>query len=108
VTDETRILRAQRELAAITGVERSPDGLVAAAVGVRGNLLGLRLDERVFRDHDSESLAEEIRRTVHAAGAAARRQALRVLRTSYPEWAVPPDVDPVYDPVLRELDRFGG
>jgi DNA-binding protein YbaB len=72
LTAESRRLRAslrdlQRDLAAVTGSARSPDGLVKATVGFRGQVLSLELDPRVYRRPDSKALADTIVATIQAA-----------------------------------------
>jgi DNA-binding protein YbaB len=45
----------------------SDDGLVRATVGARGELIDLALDRRIYRDLDTERLADEIVATVRQA-----------------------------------------
>jgi DNA-binding protein YbaB len=57
----------QRELTAVTGTAKSPDGYVTATVGPRGQLLRLQLDPRIYRKPDSAQLAQSITETVGKA-----------------------------------------
>ena len=50
----------QKRISRITGVGHSPDRLVKATVGPRGQLVDLEIDPRVFRNPDSRTLAEAI------------------------------------------------
>jgi DNA-binding protein YbaB len=61
------LLRSQARLREVRETATSPDGLVTATVGGRGELLELRLDERVFRRSDSRWLAGAIVTTAHRA-----------------------------------------
>ncbi|MFD2467647.1 YbaB/EbfC family nucleoid-associated protein [Amycolatopsis silviterrae] len=65
-------LRALRDgLPDIRGEAGSPDGLVHATVGGRGELLALDLDPRIYRLGDSHAVAHTITEAVRAAGVAA-------------------------------------
>lgn len=50
----------QRRINRITGTGWSPDRLVKAVVGPRGQLVDLEIDPRVFRNPDSRGLADAI------------------------------------------------
>lgn len=70
---QTRDLRAhlsvlRDELAAVRGHATSPDGHVTAEVGMRGELISLNLDGRIYRRPDAAELADVIHRTIAAAG----------------------------------------
>ncbi len=62
----------------------SPDGLVTATVGSRGELLDLSLDPRIYRTTDSAALAETIKATVKAAAGAASAQMIELARPFLP------------------------
>ncbi|WP_430789240.1 YbaB/EbfC family nucleoid-associated protein [Actinoplanes sp. G11-F43] len=57
----------QERLSTMNVTEESPDGLVRATVGPRGQLVDLKLDHEVYRRHDPDQLARTILRTVEAA-----------------------------------------
>ena len=57
----------QQRLSAMQVSAESPDGLVRATVGPRGQLIDLRLDRRVYRDMDAEQLARTIVSTTQDA-----------------------------------------
>jgi DNA-binding protein YbaB len=46
----------------------SDNGLISAAVNGRGELVGLELNPRIFRVHDSRALADDIAETIRRAG----------------------------------------
>src|SRR5947207_13846043 len=64
----------QRELKAVTGTAKSPDGYVTATVGPRGQLVKLQLDPRIYRKPDSAQLAQSITETVGKAAEDAARK----------------------------------
>jgi DNA-binding protein YbaB len=57
----------QRRLATLEAAAVSPDGLVRATVGPRGQLVDLRIDPRATRTVDSDRLARIILATVREA-----------------------------------------
>jgi len=57
----------QRELMQVTGTAWSPDRLIKATVGPRGQLVELEIDPRVYRRPNSTALAASIVATVRAA-----------------------------------------
>jgi DNA-binding protein YbaB len=50
----------QKRISRITGTGYSPDRMVKATVGPRGQLVDLEIDPRVFRNPDSRGLADAI------------------------------------------------
>jgi DNA-binding protein YbaB len=76
----------QRRLAEMQVSAESPDGLVRATVGARGQLVDLKLDRRAYRDLDPEQLGRVIVATVQQAGARTTEQ-VRDLMSAY----LPPD-----------------
>jgi DNA-binding protein YbaB len=96
-------LRAvQRGMAEVRASAESPDGLIAATVGGRGELLELALDARIYREHDSRALSRHILDTVKEAADLARAQVVALTRH-----LMPPEVtDPRFDPLLADLDRM--
>jgi DNA-binding protein YbaB len=100
---------AEDVLAMRNGIDRlrataySPDGLICATVGGRGELIDLELDPRIYRDTDAAALAKTIRETVRDAAAQAERGAARIAERLIGARAGQ-DVDPLFDPVLHLLD----
>ena len=85
----------------IRGTGYSPDGLVTAVVGGRGELVELELDPRIYREQNATRLAEEILAAVHEAAAEAEQEATKIA-----EKLLPPsrgDIDPRFDPALHML-----
>lgn len=76
LAERLRTMRA--ELRDIRATEYSPDGLITAVVGGRGELLELELDPRVLREQNAAALAQSIMDTVRSAAAAAGRESVRV------------------------------
>ncbi|MEY9863600.1 DNA-binding protein YbaB [Catenulispora sp. GAS73] len=74
----------QRRMAAVTGAARSPDRLIRATVGPRGQLLDLEIDPRTLRDPDSRALAATILATVRAAVEEAAGKSRAVLDAAVP------------------------
>jgi DNA-binding protein YbaB len=102
---ETR--RIRDAVAETTGTAESPDGLVEATVGVYGELVGLELDARIYRDQDASALSEQIRAAVHAAYEDAQDRVRRDLAR------VVADVDPgpsglAFGPFLSRLQAAKG
>ncbi|MCK2242828.1 MULTISPECIES: YbaB/EbfC family nucleoid-associated protein [unclassified Crossiella] len=84
-----------------TATAESPDGLVEVTAGPCGDLHELWLDPRHQRTRDAAALAATILATVRAATATARREATGPV----PPAADPALADPLFGPLLRELDR---
>ncbi|MFC6022186.1 YbaB/EbfC family nucleoid-associated protein [Plantactinospora solaniradicis] len=101
LTDDVLAMRDGIDKIRVTA--ESPDGLVAATVGGRGELRDLELDPRIYREPDAAALARTIVGTIRdAAGAAAQdaaRIAARLIRAEADERA-----DPLVDPVLHLLE----
>jgi DNA-binding protein YbaB len=73
-----RLQTMRGQLRDIRATEYSPDGLITAVVGGRGELLELELDPRILREQNASALAESIMDTVRAAAAAAGRESVRL------------------------------
>jgi DNA-binding protein YbaB len=73
-----RIQTMRAEIRDIRATEYSPDGLITAVAGGRGELLELELDPRVLREQNASALARSIMDTVRAAAAAAGRESVRL------------------------------
>jgi DNA-binding protein YbaB len=72
------IAASQQKIMKIKGEAWSPDRLVKAVVGPRGQLIDLEIDPRVFRNPNSKALANTILATVRAAVDDAQRQSREV------------------------------
>jgi DNA-binding protein YbaB len=57
----------QERLSRLAVTAESPDGLVRATVGPRGQLIDLELDPDIYRRHDAAELSRKILRTVEQA-----------------------------------------
>jgi DNA-binding protein YbaB len=73
-----RLQTMRGQIREIRATEYSPDGLITAVVGGRGELLELELDPRILREQNAAALAESIMDTVRAAAAAAGRESVRL------------------------------
>ncbi|MFC6083139.1 YbaB/EbfC family nucleoid-associated protein [Sphaerisporangium aureirubrum] len=91
--DELRagFLRMQQEIPALHErartlqvTEKSPDGLISATVGARGDLVRLDIDPRVYRRPDSRQLADTITATVQSAAAKARERVVEIFAPLIP------------------------
>lgn len=89
----------QRELAELQVTATSEDGLLQATVGARGQLTGLRIDRKVYRELDEEQLGRAIVATVQTAAARTTEQ-VQELMAGF----LPPDSGPLQ--FLRDND-FG-
>jgi hypothetical protein len=80
----------------------SADGFLTATAGYLGTLLELHVDPRVYRVRDAGALARTVLDT-------ARTAADRATLAAFEAVAMPPthdDVDLLFNPALRELDRL--
>ncbi len=101
IADQVRSMRAGVD--DIRETAYSDDGLVTAVVGGRGEVVGLELDPRVYRNQDPEELASTIVATIHAAAEEASRSAVRFAEKLLPNRRGD-EVDPMFDPVLHMLE----
>jgi DNA-binding protein YbaB len=81
----TDMTQTQSEMAAVTGTAWSPDRLVKAVVGPRGQLIELDIDPRVFRTPNSKALSAAILATVRAAVEDANRKAREIMERAMPK-----------------------
>ncbi|ROT33092.1 YbaB/EbfC family nucleoid-associated protein [Micromonospora sp. HM5-17] len=70
----------QERLADIRVTAVSRDGLVRVTVGSDGKPRELSLDARIYREPDSQRLAETILDTIEVAGEEARRRVMEICR----------------------------
>ncbi|MEO3810490.1 YbaB/EbfC family nucleoid-associated protein [Sphaerisporangium sp. B11E5] len=110
--DELRagFLRMQEEIPALHErartlqvTEKSPDGLICATVGARGDLVRLDIDPRVYRRPDSRHLADTITATVHRAAARAREQVLEIFAPLIPGEQMKAHLDGDLPAVLEQM-----
>ncbi|GAA2207362.1 hypothetical protein GCM10009850_028200 [Nonomuraea monospora] len=110
--DELRdtFMRMQREASdlnaraqAIQITEKSLDGLVSATVSVRGELIRLDLDPRVFRRPDARGLADTITDTVRRATARAVEELVKLFEPVIPPEQLRAHLDGDLDTVLDQL-----
>jgi DNA-binding protein YbaB len=68
----------RRRIRQIQGVAWSPDRLIKAVVGPRGQLIDLEIDPRVYRNPNSKALSASILATVRSAVEDSMRQGKEV------------------------------
>lgn len=88
---------------AIQVTTKSPDGLISATVGSRGELIRLDLDPRIYRQPDSRELADTITETIKAAGLAAKDRVLEVFEPLIPREEMQLHMDGDIDGVLERM-----
>jgi DNA-binding protein YbaB len=88
---------------AIRVTEKSPDGLVAATVGPRGELIGLDIDPRAFRRPDSRQLADAIVETVAKAASKARDKVVELFEPLIPAEQMRAHIDGDVESVLAQM-----
>jgi DNA-binding protein YbaB len=99
--------RIRDSVAGASGSAESPDGLVAATVGVYGELVELVLDARIYRTQDAEALAEQIRAVINKARLAAQDDVRRELAKYLPTEADGP-ADLAFKPFQSLFGSSGG
>lgn len=76
--------KTQQRIMRVTATATSPDRLVTAEVGPRGQLIALTIDPRVYRMPNAAQLAATIVATVREATEAAMEQVQGIVRASVP------------------------
>lgn len=76
--------KLQERARALQVTEKSGDGLIAATVGARGELIRLDIDPRVYRRPNARALADDITDTIKRAGARARDEVVELFATLVP------------------------
>jgi DNA-binding protein YbaB len=105
--NETRSLHERARAMQVT--ETSRDGLISATVGVRGELIRLDIDPRVFRRPDARGLADTITDTVRRAGEKATDSMVELFRPLVPEEHMRAQLAGDLDAVLAQMaDQFTG
>jgi len=107
LTTEGPMLQERARTVQVT--EKSPDGLISATVGSRGELIRLDLDPRIYRQPDSRELADTLTDTIKAAGEKAREQVLEVFEPLIPREEMQLHMDGNVEAVLESMaDRMLG
>lgn len=94
----------QQRLRQITATTTSPDGLVKAVVGPRGDLIRLEIDPRIYRKPDSKQLATTITETIHQAAADAAAQVTEACKPYMGSDELQAHLNFDFDGVRRRLD----
>jgi DNA-binding protein YbaB len=76
--------KLQQRARALQVTEKSADGLITATVGVRGELIRLDIDPRIYRRPDARALADTIAETITKAGAKARQEVVDLFAALVP------------------------
>lgn len=107
---QARFMRLQSEALslherarAVEVTEKSADGLVAATVGARGDLIRLDLDPRVYRNPDARGLAETITDTIHRATAKAMDKVVEIFEAIVPADEMRAHLEGDVETVLKQL-----
>ncbi len=95
--------KLQEQARAIQVTEKSPDGLISATVGSRGELIRLDLDPRIYRRPDSRELADTITETIKAAGVKAQDRVLEVFEPLVPREEMQLHMDGDIEGVLERM-----
>jgi len=95
--------KLQERARAVQVTEKSPNGLISATVGSRGELIRLDLDPRIYRQPDSRELADTITDTIKAAGVKAQEQVLEVFEPLVPREEMQLHMDGNVEGVLERM-----
>jgi DNA-binding protein YbaB len=103
------LVTLRRSFREVSETAYSPDGLVSATVGSRGELTELTLDPRIYRTVDAAALAETITATIRGAVTAAAVSMVELTKPFLPDaphraGSGPGDADLDLDAVLRRVD----
>jgi DNA-binding protein YbaB len=102
-------LELHRKARAVQVTETSPDGLVSATVGPRGDLVRLDLDPRLYRRPDSRQLADTITETIARAAAKARERVIEIFEPVIPPEQMAAHIDGDVETAMRQLaERMTG
>jgi DNA-binding protein YbaB len=88
---------------AVQVTEKSPDGLVVATVGARGEFISLDIDPRVFRRPDSRLLADTIVETVNKAARKAQEKVVEIFEPLIPADQMRAHLDGDVESVLEQM-----
>lgn len=95
--------KLQRQAAEMRVTEESSDGLVRATVGVRGELVDLELDPRLYQRPDSAKLAETIVQTAAAAATRARDDVIELFAPLVPPEQMRAHMDGDMDAITEQI-----
>lgn len=95
--------RLQRQAAELRVTEESSDGLVRATVGVRGELVDLELDPRLYQRPDSRKLAETIVQTAAVAATRAREEVIELFAPLVPPEQMRAHMDGDMDAMTEQI-----
>ncbi|WP_170323701.1 YbaB/EbfC family nucleoid-associated protein [Cryptosporangium phraense] len=95
----------QRQLQAIKVVVHSPDRLVTATLGPRGQLVQLDLDPRIYRDTNSRKLAATITETIQEGARQVAERTAELCRPYLPEQDVRAQLNGDLDSFFTRLDN---
>jgi DNA-binding protein YbaB len=79
------LAKTRQQAAEVTGTAWSPDRMIKAVVGPRGQLVDLDIDPRVFRTPNSKALSASILSTVRAAVEDANRKTREIMEKAMPK-----------------------
>ena len=97
----------QAEARRIQVTEVSDDGLISVTVGVRGDLVRLDIDPRIYRHPDSRALADSISETIHAATARAQEEMIETFAPIIPREQIELHMNGTIEDVTDDLtDRM--
>ncbi|MCF6467256.1 YbaB/EbfC family nucleoid-associated protein [Nonomuraea sp. MG754425] len=96
-------LSLHERLRAVRVTEKSRDGLVSVTVGVRGELVRLDIDPRVYRRPDARSLADVIVETARRAAARAADEVVELFEPLVPAEQMRAHLDGDLETVLGQL-----
>ncbi len=97
--------KLQERMRSLRVTEKSRDGLIAATVGPRGELLKLELDPRIYQRPDARALADQITETVKKAGAKAQEDVIGMLSTLVPREQVEAQLSGDFDAVTEVMRK---
>lgn len=95
----------QRQLKEISVVVTSPDRMVTATVGPRGQLVKLELDPRIYRDPNSRKLAATITETVQEGAKQVADRTIELCRPFLPEQDIRAQLGGDLDSFFTRLDN---
>ncbi|WP_327092033.1 YbaB/EbfC family nucleoid-associated protein [Nonomuraea sp. NBC_01738] len=84
--------------------ETSPDGMISATVGARGELVRLDLDPRLYRRPDARQLADSIVETVQRAAVKAQERVIEIFEPIIPGDQLKAHLDGDLETALDQLD----
>ena len=96
----------QQQLREVTATATSPDRLITATAGPRGQLIRLDIDPRVYRNPNSRALADAITETVQRAAAAAADKVAELCQPLLSEQEVRAHLGQDLDGALRRTDSM--